>query len=30
MDADEMLEDVTGAPVEMEAVADLIGQTLKR
>jgi hypothetical protein len=29
MDADEMLEDVTGAPVEMEAVADLIGQTLK-
>jgi hypothetical protein len=29
MDADEMLEDVTGAPVEMEAVAELIGQTLK-
>jgi hypothetical protein len=24
-----MLEDVTGAPVEMEAVADLIGQTLR-
>jgi hypothetical protein len=29
MDADEMLEDVTGAPVEMAAVADLIRQTLK-
>ena len=30
MDADTMLEEVTGAPVEMEAVADLIGQTLRR
>jgi hypothetical protein len=30
MDADELLQDVTGAPVEMEAVAELIGQTLKR
>jgi hypothetical protein len=29
MDADEMLEDVTGAGVEMEAVAELIGRTLK-
>ena len=29
MDADELLEDVTGAPVEMEVVADLIRQTLK-
>ena len=26
---DELLEDVTGAPVEMEVVADLIRQTLK-
>src|SRR4029453_4631068 len=29
MDADELLEDVTGAPVEMEVVADLIRQTLR-
>jgi hypothetical protein len=29
MDAATMLEEVTGAPVEMEAVADLIGQTLR-
>jgi hypothetical protein len=29
MDADEMLEDVTGAGVEMDAVAELIGRTLK-
>ncbi len=29
MDADEMLQDVTGTPVEMEVVADLISRTLK-
>jgi hypothetical protein len=29
MDADELLQDVTGTPVEMEVVGELIGQTLK-
>ena len=29
MDADELLEDVTGAPVEMEAVGELVERTLK-